>query len=410
MPSFAYVAKDRSGKTSRGTVTAATASEAAGMLRLENLIVVQLDAVGAKSSTSAKGANKPELSERGRVALKEKMFFTKQFYVMLKAGLGMILCLNNLYNQTENKYFKHVINEIRKDVEGGVSLSVAMAKFPKVFEKIFVHMIEAGEASGKLDTCFLRLNEFFEREYKLRKKVTGALVYPIIIIIVAILAVGILMTFVVPMFASMFSDSGKALPLITQIVMGISNFLRNFWYLIPVFVAACIFGYRAARKNPKGSAVLDQIWLKAPIVGDLILKLAVSRFTRTLATLLDSGVPIIQSLEIVQRAVNNAVVGGLIQKATLSVSRGTGLAAPLGDSNIMPPMVTQMISIGEETGDLSRLLAEVSDYYDKEVEYAVENLTAMIEPVIIVFLGGVVGVIVVSIYLPMFDLSSGATL
>lgn len=407
MANFAYVARERSGRVVQGTIDAADIREAAGKLRQENLLISKLNPVGAKASSSGKN---DETKSRGRISLKEKMFLTKQFYVMLKAGLGMLTCFNNLYVQTENKYLKYIVNEIRRDVEGGTQLSEAFNKFPNIFEKMFIHMVEAGEASGKLETSFLRLNEYYEREYTLKKKVVSAMVYPVVIVCVAIIAVIILMTFVVPMFVSMFEDSGKSLPMITLIVMYTSKFMKNFWYLMVLMPVAGFFGYKAARKNPASSAVLDKMWLRAPLFGELIRRLAISRFTRTLSTLLESGVPILQSLEIVQRAVNNAVLSSGIQQAAINVSRGMGLATTIEGLEIFPPMVSQMIAIGEESGDLARLLTEVADYYDKEVEYAVENLMAMIEPMIIVGLGGIVGFIVVAIYLPMFDLSSGATL
>lgn len=405
MASFSYVAKDQKGKIIQGVLDATNQQEVIQRLRKDNLFITQINAVGQERAKNA-AAN----STFGRVTLKERLFFSKQFYVMLKAGLGMTASLNNLFNQTDNKYFKFVINEVRRDVESGRTLSEAFARQPKVFDKMFIHMVEAGEASGKLDVSFNRMNEYYEREYKLRKEVTSALVYPTIIICAAVIAVVVLMTVVMPTFAKIFADSGKPLPLITQVVVGASTIMREFWYLLPVVPVGGFFGYRAIRNNPVGSAALDRFWLGVPVFGELIRKLAVSRFTRTLATLMESGVPILQCLEIVQRAVNNAVVAQGVKAATLGVSRGTGLSQPLENSGIFPPMVSQMVAVGEETGDLARMLTEVADYYDKEVGYAVENMTTMIEPLVIVFLGVVIGVIVVSIYLPMFDLSSGATL
>lgn len=409
MPSYTYFAKDLSGKSIQGTMEAANQTEVIQKLRKDNLFITQI--TSAQDRTKVRGTSASNgTSPRGHVSLKEKMFLAKQFNVMLKAGLGMISCLNNLASQGENKYFRYVITELRKDVESGKTLSDAMSRHPKVFDRMFIYMVEAGEASGKLDLSFSRMNDYFEREYKLRKEVIGALFYPMIIVCVAIIAVIVLMTVVMPVFIDIFRDAGKDLPMITKITMGISDFLKKFWVLLPVFPVGGYFGYKAMRQNPKTSAMLDSFWLKVPLFGDLLGKLAISRFTRTLATLLDSGVPILQSLEIVQKAVNNAVVEQAIRSATISVSRGTGLAQPLESSGLFPTMVTQMVSIGEETGDLSRLLTEVADYYDKEVGYAVENLTTMIEPIIIVGLGVVIGFIVISIYLPMFDISSGATL
>lgn len=406
MPSFNYVAKDQQGKTLQGVMEAATQQEAVQRLRKDNLFIIQISNNSVIQQHTK--ANAP--AKRGHVSLKDKLFFTKQFYIMLKAGLGMTTCLDNLFNQTANPYFRQIISEIRKDVESGKTLSEALEKHPKSFDRMMVHMVEAGEASGKLDVSFSRMNDYYERDFKLRKEVKGAMVYPAVIAVVATAAVIILMTVVMPMFASIFAGAGRELPGLTKFLMAISDLMRAYWYLIPVIPVAGFFGYRAVRQNPKGSAFLDKLWLKVPIFGELLRRLAVARFTRTLATLLDSGVPILQSLEIVQRTVNNAVMAASVRAATLSVSRGTGLAKPLADSDIFPIMVSQMISIGEETGDLAHMLNEVAEYYDKEVGYAVENLTAMIEPAVIVVMGVIVGVIVTAIYLPMFDISSGATL
>lgn len=409
MPSFAYVARDRSGKTLKGVIDTPNIKEAAAKLRQDNLFITQLAPVGARTSTST-GSSKPDVASKGRISVKDKMFFTKQFYVMLKAGLGMIICLSNLVNQTSNKYMRYIIGEVQKSVEGGVSLSEALSKFSKAFDPMFIHMLEAGEASGKLDVSFARLNEYFERQYLLKKKVTSALVYPIIISIVAVVAVIMLMTIVLPTFITIFQDAGVELPMMTQILITVSDLMRRFWYLMVIFPVLLVFGYQAMKRNPKGREVLDQFWLKVPLFGDLLRKLAVSRFTRTLSTLLDSGVPLLQSLDIVQRAVNNSVIAKGIQAATVSVTRGSSLAQPLESSGMFPAMVSQMIAVGEDTGDLSHMLEEVADYYDKEVEYAVENLTTMIEPAIIVGLGGVVAFIVAAIMLPLFKMSSGATI
>jgi len=412
MASFKYVVKDRSGKTSQGFIEAANMGEAAAKLRQDNYFIVQLGPADKKSAVLTKSAKQQtrENSVRGKVNLKDKIFFTKQFYVMLRAGMGMIVCLNNLYEQTENLYLRHIITEIRKDVESGVPLSTALAKFPKVFNGMFVNMIEAGEASGKLDLSLQRLNDFFEREYNLKKKIIGALIYPAIICVVAVAVVIILLTFVVPTFVNIFADSGAQLPGITRALVMVSDILRNYWYLLMVFVIGLGLVYKVMGNNPKGREKLDQFWINFPQVGDLIEKVVISRFARTLATLLDSGVPLLQSLEIVQRAVSNAVIARGIRHAATSVNQGTGLARPLLESGVFPVMVPQMVAIGEDTGDINHMLEEVADYYDKEVSYALENLTAMIEPLIIVGLGGVVAFIVAAIMLPMFDISTGATL
>lgn len=405
MPSFAYVAKDRTGRTIKGVVDAPNQKEAADKLRKDNLFITSL-----VSTDKAVSGKKALVSEKGRVTLKDKLFFTRQFNVMLRAGLSMIVILNNLFSQGNNKFLKYVINEISKGVEGGESLSVAMGRYPKAFDKMFVHMMEAGEASGKLDVSLERMSEYYQKEYELRKKVTAALVYPVIITVVAVIVVTILMIVVLPMFAQIFRDAGVQLPLITQLLINFGEFGKRFWFLLPLIPALVFFVYRAMRANPKGSEMLDKFWLKVPLIGDLLLKVAVSRFTRTFSTLLDSGVPLLQGLDIVEKVVGNAVLAKAIRDAAISVNRGSGLATPLENSGIFPPMVSQMVAIGEETGNITAMLEQVSEYYDKEVGYAVENLTTMIEPLIIVVLGGVVAFIVAAIMIPMFDMSSGATL
>lgn len=418
MPSFSYRVKDRSGRASSGTLEATTLSEAAARLKQEEWFIVQLHpegggTVGKLAKTIAAGrlqSADPKVALHGRVSLKDKLFFTRQFAVMLNAGLSMLMCLNNLYAQTDNKYLRFILREVRKEVEGGASLSVALHKYPKVFELMFIHMLEAGEASGKLDICLDRLHQYYEREYNLRKKVIGALVYPAIISMVAVGAVAVLILFVLPTFAEIFAESGLPLPGVTQGLFTVSAVGRRFWVLFLLMPPAGVAVYRMLRQNPTGRERLDRFWMGVPLIGDLLRKLATARFARTFATLLESGVNLLQGLELVERAVGNAVVAKGLRAAGLSVNKGAGLARPLQESGVFPVMVAQMVAVGEDTGDLSKMLETIAEYYDKEVEYALESLTAMIEPLIIVVLGGVVGLIVAAIFLPMFDLSSGATL
>jgi type IV pilus assembly protein PilC len=271
-------------------------------------------------------------------------------------------------------------------------------------------MLEAGEASGKLDLSLSRMNDYFEREYNLKKKVIGAMIYPSVITSVAIVVILLLFAIVLPTFAQIFSDAGVQLPLITQILIAIGEFVKSYWFILPIFPIAFVVSYKLARKNPKGSAIIDKCWLKVPVLGDVILKLGISRMTQTFATLLDSGVPLLQSMDIVQRAVSNSVIAQAVRTASVSVSRGTGLAKPLEANGLFPPMVTQMIAVGEESGDLNRMLEEIANYYEKEVGYAVDSMTALIEPLIIVGLGIAIAFIVAAIMIPMFEMSSGATI
>lgn len=411
MPSFAYEVKDRAGKSSQGTMDAGNMGEVAGRLRQDGFYIVKLNPVGRTitSSTVSKSGSQGDIT-RGRVPLKDKMIFTKQFHVMIKAGIGMLACLNNLSEQCENKYLKYVINSIRREVESGVALSVAMSKFPKVFDRMFIHMLEAGEASGKLDLCLSRLNQYMERDYELRKKISGAMVYPAIISFVAVVVVIILMVVVLPTFAQIFKDGGVELPLLTRVLLAIASGIQRFWYILAALPIIFVIGYKRLKSNPKGAELIDRTFLKVPGAGGLIRKIIASRFSRTFATLLDSGVPLLQGLDITEKVVNNAVFAHSIRAASISVNQGTGLAIPLGESDIFPKMVSQMVAIGEETGTISHMFDEIADYYDKEVGHGIEKMTSMIEPLVIVVLGGVVAFIVSAIMIPLFDISSGATL
>ncbi len=405
MPSYTYVAKNRAGKLTKGMVDALNPREAASKLRAENLLITEI-----KEATNAAKKNSSSDKTKGRVPLKDKLIFLKQFSVMNKAGLGMVVCLNNLVTQTSNPYFRYLINQIRLEVEGGESLSGAVSKYPKVFDKMFIHLLEAGEASGKLDVSLERLHDYYDNQYQLKKKVTGAMVYPAVIVGVAVTVVIILITVVLPMFKDIFEQSGAKLPGITQFLLNLSDFFRNFWFALPLIPLGIFFGFKTLMKNPEFKTKMDQLMLKIPVFGDMLLKVEVARFTRTFGTLLDSGVPMLKSLEIVERSIANNVISQVIHEALVSVNRGTGLAHPLEASHRFPPMLPQMVSIGEETGDLSRMLGEVADFYDKEVGYAVENITTLIEPMIIVGLGGTVAFIVAAIMLPMFQMSSGAAM
>lgn len=418
MPSFSYIAKDRSGKESRGIIEGVSVNDAAARLRQDNLFVTKLEpisssgaAVGKKKafSSSKKAVG---MSPRGKVPLKEKMFMVKQFQVMQKAGMGMLICLNNLFDQAANPHLKYILNQARTDVESGISLSDSFAKFPKVFDQMVISMIQAGEATGKLDTSFERINGDMERTFNLQKKIKGAMMYPMIIVCVAIMAVWALLTFVFPTITSMFAESGVKMPGITQFVLNISNFLRSPIGMV-VTVAVVFggtFGFKTYKNTPVGKATLDRLWLTMPVVGPLVRNVLTARFARAFASLLDSGVPLLRSMEIVERVVNNDAMAKGVHEAAMSVNRGTGLARPLLDTGIFPLMVSQMVAIGEDTGDLGKMLTEVADYYDKEVEYALEAFTAALEPMILVGLGGVIGVIVVAMILPILEMTSGATI
>lgn len=405
MPSFEYSVRDKKGQVLNGYMDAPGIREAALKLREEGYYITSLEHRG-----EARAEVKNAKIRQKRVSLRELLIFTRQFGVMIQAGVNLASCLNLMTQQTENPYFASVIHQIRRDVEGGTNLHTALSKFPKIFPPIYIYMIEAGEAGGQLDTVLERLSEHFEREFELRKKVIGALTYPLMIAGVAVIVVIGLMVFVLPVFMKMFQDAGLELPFITRALMSVSSLLGRFWYLVAAMFGGGIIWFSWYRNTPKGRVAIDKIMYNMKIIGPVIQKVTVARFSRILATLLDSGILITSSLEIVERAVANGVLSAAIATSRVDLTQGSGLAGPLAKTKVFPGMVTQMIAIGEETGELSRMLNEVANFYEKESSYAVEALTSLIEPVIVVFMGLVVGVIVISVALPMFELNSGATL
>jgi len=414
MPTFVYRVRKWDGQAVSGQIDAGNIREAAAKLRTDGFFITDLRPAGAlaeqqsgllgKKSTVSDVADKQ--SKKHKVKLKDLLVFTTQFAVMIRAGLNLVNCLGMLALQTESKNLRDVITQIRYAVEGGETLSVALAKFPKVFPPIYIHMVEAGEASGQLDSVLERLSEHLNREFELRKKVTGALTYPMVIVFVAVMVVFFLMTFVVPTFVTMFQDGGMELPGITKFVIAVSDLCVKYWYLVLAGIFGTFIGGKLYYDSPNGRKTVDRLLYRTKIFGTVIQKLASARFSRTLATLLDSGVMIVPSLELVEKAVGNTVIAAAIQQARSSITKGSGIAKPLEETKVFPPMVVQMTAVGEETGALSTLLNQVADFYEKEAGYAVESLTTLIEPAIIMILGLVVGTIVAAIALPMFDMGA----
>jgi len=404
MATFQYQVRDRGGKAAGGLIEAPNIREAAAKLRDEGFLVTALRA--AAESKSGAG---PKVAKK-RVGLRDLMLFTRQFAVMVKAGLNLVNSLNLLATQTENKYLGSVILEVRRAVEGGQTLHEALAKYPAVFPPIFINMVEAGEAGGMLETVLQRLNEHFERDFLVQKKVRGAMVYPAVISLVAVLVVTGLMTMVLPTFKQMFDDAGMELPGITKMLMALSDFTVHYWYILLGTLVAGVFGFRLYRKTPRGRYRIDKFLINLIVVGPAIRQIVLARFSRTLATLLNSGILITNGLEIVERAVANGVIAEAAAAARVDLTRGGGLAKPLADTGVFPALFTQMIAVGEETGELPEMLTQVADYYEKEAEYAIGTLTALIEPLIIIVLGAVVGFIVIAIAIPMLDINSGATM
>lgn len=341
----------------------------------------------------------------GKAKDKDIVIFTRQFATMIDAGLPLVQALEILSKQTENKALAKVIGEVKVDVEGGSTFADALKKHPRMFSELYANMVAAGEAGGILDTILNRLAQYIEKAMKLKKKVKGAMIYPSVIISVAILVIAVIMVFVVPTFAKMFATLGGVLPLPTRIIVTMSNFLAGIGGLI---VLASIIGIVVFivqfKKTEKGKTIIDAIMLKFPIIGVLILKVAIAKFTRTLGTLVSSGVPILDSLEITAKTAGNKIIEKAVYEVRKGVSEGKTLAEPLEKAKVFPPMVTQMISVGESTGAVDNMLNKIADFYDDEVDNSVANLTSMLEPLIMVFLGGTVGFIVVAMYLPIFKL------
>ncbi len=393
-----------SGKTTKGTIqkgelTANTREEVIAYLRKQNIIpTIITQKQKAKSAFSLPGFG-------ARVNDKDIVVFTRQFATMIDAGLPLVQALEILEKQTENKKLASVIGDVKADVEGGSTYADALKKHPRVFSDLYANMVAAGESGGILDTILNRLAGYIEKSMKLKRQVKGAMIYPAAIVIVAIIVIWIILAKVIPTFAKMFSTLGGVLPVPTRIVIGASNFLSGIGGLIVIAcIIGSIIGIIMAKRTYKGRKIIDTILLRLPILGILLRKVAVSKFTRTLGTLIGSGVPILEGLDITAKTAGNVVVQEEVLKVRKEVAEGKTIAEPLSKSKVFPPMVTQMIAVGESTGAIDTMLSKIADFYDDEVDAAVTNLTAMLEPVIIVFLGGVIGFIVIAMYMPIFKL------
>jgi type IV pilus assembly protein PilC len=396
MPVFTYRGTNRSGGSVAGEMTAASKAELQALLRRQQI-------TPTKMSEKGKEFNMPTFG--GSVSAKELAVFTRQFSVMIDAGLPLVQCLEILASQQENKLFQKVLTGTRSAVEGGSNLSAAMKQYPKVFDPLYSNMVEAGETGGILDTILQRLSTYIEKNVKLKAAVKSALIYPIGVLSIAAGVIILLLWKVVPIFATLFAGLGVDLPLPTKIVIGMSNFVGSiFGLLILVGVVAGIFGLKVWYGTPGGRFFLDSVILKLPVLGMLMRKIAVARFTRTLGTLISSGVPILEGLDITARTSGNAVVERALFQVRKSLEEGKSLTEPLKDSAVFPGMVTQMISVGEQTGAMDAMLQKIADFYEDEVDAAVKDLLTALEPIMIVFLGTVVGGVVISMYLPLFTL------
>ncbi len=398
MPSFTYVVRDKQGKTVSGIAEGENKGSVTSKLKQSGFIVTS---VSERSEGISIGQFFLQLKG---VKIKDLAIFSRQFATMIHAGLPLTKCLTILCQQTNNKRFKEIILQVQKDVEGGQPLSGALAKYPKVFSNLYVSMVRAGETGGVLDEVLIRLADHLEKEVALKAKIKASTTYPILMFAFAVIVVFFMITFIVPIFVKMFEDLGGTLPAPTRALMGLSGLVRNYWYAVFSIFAGVIYMFKRFISTPGGRYWFDGLKLKLPVVGNLIQKTSVSRFTRTLGTLINSGVPILAALEIVGTTAGNAIVARAVQEVRSSIKEGETIAKPLEMSSVFPPMVVQMIAVGEETGALDTILQKVADFYDEEVATAVDGLTSVIEPIMIVFVGLVIGGILMSLYLPMFNL------
>ena len=402
MPTFAFSGRTRGGENVSGERAADSMDAAMAALRREQILVSRITA--AKEKAGAPVAKRGTANKK--VSPKNVAVFTRQFSVMIDAGLPLVQCLEILGSQEEDKNFAETILQTRTDVESGASLADAMKKHPKVFDALFSNMIAAGEAGGILDTILKRLATYIEKSVKLKAQVKSAMIYPVAIIVIATLVVGVILWKVIPTFAALFSGLGAELPLPTRFVIWLSDSLVRFLPFIIVGIVAAAYGFRQYYATENGKRVIDGVTLKLPILGLIMRKIAVARFCRTLSTLLSSGVPILDGLDITARTSGNSIVEDAIMVTRKSIERGETISAPLRETGVFPPMVCQMISVGETTGALDTMLAKIADFYEEEVDTAVAGMLTLLEPVMIAFLGIVVGGIVIAMYLPIFDLIS----
>ncbi len=398
MPVYEYVAKDQAGKTFKGNLEAQDKQAAMGKLHSDNLIIISVSEAAAASSKLRFGM--------GRVKLDDLVVFSRQLATMVDAGIPILGSLDILAQQSENKALKEVLIKVRNDVEIGFSLSNAFIKHPKVFSALYISMVKAGESSGMLDEILDRLATYLEKTSALHKKIKSALVYPAVVTSMALAITILLLYKVIPVFKDIFFGFGAELPLPTLVLIGISDVFRQYF---PVFaIAVVIAGFILKRyiDTKKGRYQFDKFLLRLPVFGMLFTKVAVSKFTRTLSTLVKSGVPILSSLEVVGKTCGNSVFEAAIEKVRLGVREGEAIALPLEKDRVFPPMVVKMISVGEQTGELEKMLSKVADFYDEQVDSTVSGLTSLIEPLIIAFLGIMIGGIVICMFLPIFKLST----
>lgn len=399
MPTYVFKGRNRLNEIVVGERVAADRASLEAMLRREQVILTNAREKGREISLPKIG--------REKVKHKDLSLFTRQFSVMLDAGLPLVQCLEILGQQQDNKSFQKVIFQTRGDVESGMTLADAMAKHPRVFEPLYTNMVAAGETGGILDVILQRLSTYLEKMVKLKSDVKSALIYPIAVIAISIIVISIIMIVVIPAFKNIFEGllgPGERLPWLTELVVSLSLFMAGYWWLIAIVIGIVVFGAKAWYKTEKGHYLIDSLTLKLPVLGQIMRKIAVARFSRTLSTLMSSGVPILESLEITARTAGNVVISEAIHKVRSGIEQGQTFVEPLKASAVFPLMVSQMIGVGEQTGALDAMLSKIADFYEQEVDAAIANLLSLMEPAMILFLGVTIGTIVIAMYMPLFTL------
>ncbi len=402
MAIFKYVAKDKAGHTVKGDVKAQNKNHALTVVREKKLLILKLE----EKSPPRVLFSSFKLFSKQRVSMDEMVLFTRQMSTMTASGITIVESLDTLIDQVGNEWFKEVLRDIRESVNTGASLSEAMSKYTNTFSSYFVNMIKAGESSGMLDNVLERISSYMEKTNTLQKKIKAAMIYPSLVLFMAMSITLLMILKVIPVFKDMFAGFNAALPMPTQVLINVSDFAVKYFWLITIVIAGLIFGLKTYASTPKGSVVMDGLKLKLPVVGSLFKKVAVSKFTRTLSTLVKSGVPILSALEIVAKTSGNLVVENAINSVRNSVREGESITGPMERSGIFPPLVTRMISVGEKTGELEQMLSKIADFSDEQVDIVVDGLASLIEPLIIAFLGIVIGGIVICMFLPIFKIST----
>lgn len=400
MAKFAWEGKTRNGQVQKGEMEAPNEAAVGAQLRRQGIMPGKIKERGKGLDMDIKI---PGFG--GKVSTKEMVVYTRQFATMIDAGLALVQCLDILGRQQTNKFFKGVLISVKESVESGSTFADALKKHPKVFDELYVNLVAAGEVGGILDTILNRLAAYQEKAHKLKKKVKGAMTYPATVVGIAVIVIGVILVFVIPAFEKMFADFGGALPMPTQIVIGISSFIQSWILAIIGGIIVFIFLFKRFYATPTGRTLVDAYALKVPIFGILIRKVAVAKFSRTLGTMVSSGVPILDGLDIVAKTAGNRTVENAILRVRQSISEGKTIAEPLEKTGVFPPMVCQMIGVGEQSGSIDSMLNKIADFYDDEVDEAVNNLTSMMEPMLMLFLGTTVGGLVIAMYLPIFKIA-----